>query len=277
MLKIGTHLSVAKGYERMGKDALLIGANTLQFFARNPRGAKAKVPDYIDMSKFKELMEKNNFTTIMAHAPYTLNACSSNSHLRELSARMFAEDLERMEYFPGSFYNFHPGSRLGQEEEEAIKQIADMLNQVMSKDMHTTVLLETMAGKGSEMGRRFEEIQEVLKRVRLQDKVGVCMDACHMWNAGYDVAEELDKVVEEFDRVIGIQKLKAFHLNDSMDGRGDHKDRHARIGMGSMGAEATKGIINHPKLKDLVFILETPTDLPGHREEIDFLKSAYQW
>lgn len=277
MLKIGTHLSVAKGYERMGKDALLIGANTLQFFARNPRGAKAKAADYKDMDKFKELMEENNFEAIMAHAPYTLNACSPDSHLRELAARMFSEDLERMEYFPGNFYNFHPGSRLGQEEEEAIKQIADMLNHVLFEDMHTMVLLETMAGKGSEMGRRFEEIQAVLERVQLQDKVGVCMDACHVWNAGYDVVEELDKVVEEFDRVIGLHRLKAFHLNDSMDGLGDHKDRHERIGMGRMGAEAAKGIINHPKLKDLVFILETPADLPGHREEIDSLKNAYRW
>lgn len=277
MLKIGAHLSVAKGYERMGKDALFIGANTLQFFARNPRGAKAKAADYNDMSKFRELMKENDFTTIMAHAPYTLNACSPDSHLRELAARMFTEDLERMEYFPGSFYNFHPGSRLGQEEELAIEQIADMLNQVLFEDMHTTVLLETMAGKGTEMGRRFEEIQAVLERVRLKDKLGVCMDACHLWNAGYDVVEELDKVVEEFDRVIGLQKLKAFHLNDSLDGLGLHKDRHAGIGLGNMGSEATKGIINHPALKNLVFILETPKDLTGHREEIDFLKSAYKW
>lgn len=277
MLKIGTHLSIAKGYERMGKDALSIGANTLQFFARNPRGAKAKAPDYKDMSRFKELLEENHFETIMAHAPYTLNACSPDSHLRELAARMFAEDLERLEYFPGNFYNFHPGSRLDQDGKAAIEQIAELLNQVMFKEMHTTVLLETMSGKGSEVGWRFEEIQAVLERVHLQDKVGVCMDACHMWNAGYDVAGGLDKVVEEFDRVIGLNRLKAFHLNDSMDEMGNRKDRHARIGMGRMGAETAKNLINHPKLRNLIFILETPTDLEGHREEIDFLKSACQW
>lgn len=277
MLKIGAHLSVAKGYERMGKDALYIGANTLQFFARNPRGSKAKAADYNDMSKFKELMKENHFAAIMAHAPYTLNACSPDSNLRALAARMFEEDLLRMEYFPGSFYNFHPGSRLNQEEGVAVDQIAEMLNQVLFEEMHTTVLLETMAGKGTEMGRRFEEIQAVIKRVRLKDKLGVCMDACHLWNAGYDVVGELDKTLEEFDKVIGLKRLKAFHLNDSLDGLGLHKDRHAGIGMGNMGAEATKGIINHPALKELVFILETPKDLDGHREEIDFLKKAYKW
>ncbi|SHL54933.1 Endonuclease IV [Anaerocolumna jejuensis DSM 15929] len=261
----------------MGKDALSIGANTLQFFARNPRGAKAKAADYNDMSKFKELLEENNFATIMAHAPYTMNGCSPKSHLRELSAQMFAEDLERMEFFPGNFYNFHPGSRLGQEVREATEQIADMLNQVMFKEMHTTILLETMSGKGSEMGWRFEEIQAILERVHLQDKVGVCMDACHMWNAGYDMVGGLDEVVEEFDHIIGLHRLKAFHLNDSMDEKGNRKDRHARIGMGRMGAEAAKGIINHPKLKDLIFILETPADLVGHRDEIELLRDAYNW
>lgn len=274
MLNIGTHLSVAKGYERMGKDALLIGANTLQFFARNPRGAKAKAADYKDMNKFRELLQENNFARIMAHAPYTLNACSKDAHLRELSAQMFEEDISRMEFFPGNFYNLHPGSCLGQESRAAIEQIALMLNKVMYEGMHTTVLLETMAGKGSEMGRSFEEIKAVMELVEVKESIGVCMDACHLWNAGYDLVNNLEGVLQEFDRIIGLKYLRAFHLNDTMDALGSHKDRHVTIGDGILGVETITSIINHSKLRDLIFILETPTELEGHRKEIELLKKA---
>lgn len=274
MLNIGTHLSVAKGYERMGKDALLIGANTLQFFARNPRGAKAKAADYVDMNKFKELLLENKFARIMAHAPYTLNACSRDAHLRELSAQMFEEDITRMEFFPGNFYNLHPGSCLGQESKIAVEQIAFMLNKVMFKEMHTTVLLETMAGKGSEMGRTFEEIKAVIALVKVKSRIGVCMDACHLWNAGYDIKSNLEGVLSEFDRIIGLKYLRAFHLNDTKDALGSHKDRHVTIGDGILGADTINSIITHEKLKELIFILETPTDLEGHQKEIEKLKEA---
>ncbi len=274
MLNIGTHLSVAKGYERMGKDALLIGANTLQFFARNPRGVKAKAADYKDMNKFRELLQENDFARIMAHAPYTLNACSKDAHLRELSAQMFEEDISRMEFFPGNYYNLHPGSCLGQESGIAIEQIAHMLNKVMFEGMHTTVLLETMSGKGSEMGRSFEEIKAVMELVEVKESIGVCMDACHLWNAGYDLVNNLEGVLQEFDRIIGLKYLRAFHLNDTMDALGSHKDRHVTIGDGILGVETITSIINHPKLSDLIFILETPTELEGHRKEIELLKKA---
>ncbi len=274
MLNIGTHLSVAKGYERMGKDALLIGANTLQFFARNPRGAKAKAADYKDMNKFRELLQENDFARIMAHGPYTLNACSKDAHLRELSAQMLEEDISRMEFFPGNYYNLHPGSCLGQESGVAIEQIAHMLNKVMFEGMHTTVLLETMAGKGSEMGRSFEEIKAVMELVEVKESIGVCMDACHLWNAGYDLVNNLEGVLQEFDRIIGLKYLRAFHLNDTMDALGSHKDRHVTIGDGILGVETITSIVNHPKLRDLIFILETPTELEGHRKEIELLKKA---
>ena len=275
LLKIGTHLSVAAGYRRMGQDALAIGANTLQFFARNPRGARAKEINPEDIGGFRKLLEENGFARIIAHAPYTLNPCSPQSHLRTLSAQMFAEDLQRMELLPGNLYNLHPGSRLEQDEELAISQIAEMLNKVMFPNMHTTVLLETMSGKGSEVGKSFEELKEILKRVELEDKIGICMDACHMWNAGYDIVDKLDEVLEQFDHIIGLKYLKAIHINNSKDSLGSGKDRHEQIGQGYIGEAAIIRMIKHPLLQGLPFILETPTDLDGHREEIRRLKEAY--
>lgn len=272
-LTIGTHLSTAKGYLAMGRDALHIGANTLQFFARNPRGARAKKIDYKDMEAFRLLLKEHGFAPVVAHAPYTMNPCSKDPHLRNLSRQMVVEDLERMELIPGNLYNFHPGSHVGQGVEAGIDYIADMLNRVLFSDMHTIVLLETMAGKGSEVGQNFEELARIIEKVELQDKIGVCMDSCHMWDAGYDVVLNLDGVLEEFDRVVGLNRLKAFHVNDSCNGRGSHKDRHAMVGDGYLGRDAILSLLRHPRLKGLPFLLETPTDLEGHGEEIRSLKA----
>lgn len=269
---IGCHLSTAKGLERMGKDALFAGASTMQFFIRNPRGASAKAWDAQDAGALKRLLEENGIGPIVAHAPYTMNPCSADSRVRELAGEMLAEDLRRMESFPGSFYNFHPGNRLKQPAKEAVGYITDMLNRTLRPDMSVTVLLETMAGKGSEMGRSFEELKQIMDRVLLPGKVGICMDSCHMWDAGYDIVHNLDEVLEEFDRIIGLEKLCAFHINDSLNPLGSRKDRHARIGEGAIGKEAVVRIINHEKLRGLPFILETPADLQGHAEEIAALK-----
>ncbi|MDE6064890.1 MAG: deoxyribonuclease IV [Lachnospiraceae bacterium] len=272
LLTIGAHMSVAKGYAHMGREALETGANTLQFFARNPRGAKARALDERDLKAFAALFGEGGLRCVVAHAPYTMNACSSDGHLRELAAEMMAGDLKVMEYFPGNFYNFHPGSHVGQGADTAVVQIADVLNKVLYPEMRTMVLLETMAGKGTEIGRSFEELREIMNRVELSEKVGVCMDSCHMWDAGYDIVEDLDGVLKEFDSVIGLEKLKAFHLNDSLNDRGSHKDRHALLGEGKIGMEALLAIVSNPALCELPFILETPTDTAGHAAEMQRLK-----
>ena len=273
MLKIGSHISSAKGYEAMGKQALKLGANTFAFFTRNPRGgsAKAIVPE--DVERFRILWQERGYGKIVAHAPYTLNACSDKVDTRRFAGEAFRDDLKRMEYTPGNDYNFHPGSHVGQGAEEGIRLISEMLNASLYPDMTTTVLLETMAGKGSEVGRSFEELREILDRTELSEKMGVCLDTCHVWDAGYDIVGNLDGVLTEFDKFIGLGRLKAIHLNDSLNDRGSHKDRHARIGEGYIGWEAFTRIINHPALKNLPFILETPNDDAGWAKEIAELQN----
>lgn len=276
MLNIGCHLSTTKGFENMGKEALEIGANTFQFFTRNPRGGKAKDIDMKDMEGLLKIAKENNFATILAHAPYTLNACSADERTREFAREMMEDDLNRMELMPNNLYNFHPGSHVKQGVEVGINYIVDLLNNVLREDQTTTVLLETMAGKGSEVGRTFEEIAEIISRVELKDKMGVCLDTCHIYDAGYDIVNNLDGVLEEFDRVIGLDKLKAIHLNDSKNPFKSHKDRHEKIGEGFVGLDAITNIINHPKLKHLPFFLETPNELDGYAKEIELLRSRYQ-
>ena len=277
MLHIGCHLSASKGYLAMGKDAVKIHADTFQFFTRNPRGGKAKEIDENDIAAFLKLAEEQRFTTILAHAPYTMNACSKDAGIRGFSREMMADDLRRMEYLPGNFYNFHPGSHVGQGTDTGISLITEQLNAVMNPEQHTTVLLETMAGKGSEVGGRFEELRRIMDGVHLPEKLGVCLDTCHVYDAGYDIVNHLDDVLDEFDSVIGLEYLKAVHLNDSMNPAGSHKDRHAKIGEGSLGFEAICRIINHPKLQHLFFILETPHDtLEGYGAEIALLRSCHQ-
>ena len=273
MLQIGSHISSAKGYEAMGKQALKLGANTFAFFTRNPRGgsAKAIVPE--DVERFRILWQERGYGKIVAHAPYTLNACSNKADTRRFAGEAFRDDLKRMEYTPGNDYNFHPGSHVGQGAEEGIRLIPEMLNASLYPDMTTTVLLETMAGKGSEVGRNFEELREILDRTELSQKMGVCLDTCHVWDAGYDIVGNLDGVLTEFDKSIGLGRLKAIHLNDSLNDRGSHKDRHARIGEGYIGWEAFTRIINHPVLKNLPFILETPNDDAGWAKEIAELQN----
>lgn len=275
MLNIGCHLSTTKGFENMGKEALQIGANTFQFFTRNPRGGKAKEINMEDMEGLLKIAKENNFSTILAHAPYTLNACSADERTREFAREMMIDDLNRMELMPNNLYNFHPGSHVKQGVEIGINYIVDLLNTVLSKDQTTTVLLETMAGKGSEVGRTFEEIAEIISRVELKEKMGVCLDTCHIYDAGYDIVNDLDGVLEEFDRIIGLNRLKAIHLNDSKNPFKSHKDRHEKIGEGSLGLEAITRIINHPKLKHLPFFLETPNELDGYAKEIELLRSNY--
>ena len=275
MLNIGCHLSTTKGFENMGKEALQIGANTFQFFTRNPRGGKAKEINMEDMEGLLKIAKENNFSTILAHAPYTLNACSADERTREFAREMMIDDLNRMELMPNNLYNFHPGSHVKQGVEIGINYIVDLLTTVLSKDQTTTVLLETMAGKGSEVGRTFEEIAEIISRVELKEKMGVCLDTCHIYDAGYDIVNDLDGVLEEFDRVIGLNRLKAIHLNDSKNPFKSHKDRHEKIGEGSLGLEAITRIINHPKLKHLPFFLETPNELDGYAKEIELLRSKY--
>lgn len=276
MLRIGCHLSSSKGYEAMGKTALDMKANTFQFFTRNPRGAKAKAIDKEDVKRFLKIQEEWDISPILAHAPYTLNACAADGHLREFARETMEDDLRRMEYTPGNLYNFHPGSHVKQGVETGIQYIADMLNSILKPEQHTTVLLETMSGKGSEVGRNFEELREILDRVELSDKMGVCLDTCHVWDGGYDIVSHLDEVLTEFDRVIGLSRLKAIHLNDSQNPIGAHKDRHARIGEGCIGSEALIRVINHPALKKLPFNLETPNELSGYAEEIRFLRENYK-
>ena len=276
MLTIGAHLSASKGYTAMLKQAQEIGANTFQFFTRNPRGGSAKDIDENDVNTFLELMKSEGFPVILAHAPYTLNCCSAKPETIEFAVNTFADDLRRMEYTPNQLYNFHPGSHVGQGEEKGIELIADALNKVLFEDMTTTVLLETMAGKGSEVGKTFEELRAIIDRVELSDKLGVCLDTCHVNDAGYDIVNDLDGVLDEFDKVLGLDRLKAIHLNDSKNPLSAHKDRHEKIGEGYIGLEAIERIINHPKLRNLPFFLETPNELDGYAREIEILRGLYK-
>lgn len=275
MLNIGCHLSAAKGYLNMGETAKSIGANTFAFFTRNPRGGSAKAIDKDDIKAFLEFIDENNFAKLVAHAPYTLNACSAKQETREFALNIMKDDLERMEYTPNQYYNFHPGSHVGQGVQKGIELIVRQLNEVLTKDMTTTVLLETMAGKGSEVGSSFEELKAIIDGVDLKEKLGVCLDTCHVYDGGYDIVGNLDGVLDEFDRVIGLDKLKAIHLNDSKNPFASHKDRHEIIGSGSIGFDAITNIINHPKLKGLPIILETPNELDGYAHEIKILREAY--
>lgn len=275
MLKIGCHLSSSKGYLAMGKEAVKIGANTFQFFTRNPRGGAAKPLNVEDMQAFCTFASEHGIGQILAHAPYTLNACAADEGLRDFAKIVMTDDLMRLSYIPGSMYNFHPGSHVKQGAEAGITYISDMLNAILKEDQTTTVLLETMAGKGTEVGRSFEEIRAVIDRVELSGHLGVCMDTCHVYDAGYDIVDDLDKVLEEFDSVIGLSRLKAVHLNDSKNPFASHKDRHEKIGEGSIGLEAVTRIINHPLLRELPFYLETPNDLDGYAKEIAMLKDLY--
>ena len=277
MLKIGCHLSSSKGFLAMGKTAAEIGANTFQFFTRNPRGGAAKPLDEADAAAYRAFAEEHGLFPILAHAPYTLNCCAADPGLREFARNTMADDLSRLEHIPGSLYNFHPGSHVKQGPETGVALIADALNQVLRPEQATTVLLETMAGKGSEVGRTFEELRAILDRVELDGHMGVCLDTCHVFDGGYDIVSRLDEVLEEFDRVVGLGRLRAIHLNDSKNPMGSHKDRHEKIGLGSIGREAFARIINHPALRELPFYLETPQeDIRGYGREIAMLKGLYQ-
>ena len=273
MLYLGCHLSASGGFLAMGQTALSIGANTFQFFTRNPRGSRAKAIDPADAQALVQLLKERGFGPLVAHAPYTINPCSKDEHTREFARLTMADDLLRMEQLPGNLYNFHPGSHTGQGVETGIGQIADTLNAILTPQQQTTVLLETMAGKGTEIGGRFEELREILDRVELTEKMGVCLDTCHVSDGGYDIAQDLDGVLTEFDRVIGLSRLKALHLNDSLNPLGAHKDRHARIGEGTLGPDAFRAIVNHPALRGLPMVLETPNELPGYEKEIALLRS----
>ena len=275
MFYIGCHLSPSAGLLAMGQTALSIGATTMQFFTRNPRGSKAKPIDPDDAAALMDLCRANGFGPLVAHAPYTINPCSKDEHTREFAQMTLADDLRRMEYLPGNLYNFHPGSHVKQGSEVGIAKIADMLNSVLYKEMHTTVLLETMAGKGSEVGRSFEELAAILDKVQLNEKMGVCLDTCHVSDAGYDIVHDLDGVLTEFDKVIGLHRLKAVHVNDSLNPCGARKDRHARIGEGFLGTETFRRVVNHPALQGLPMVLETPNELDGYAREIALLKELH--
>ncbi len=273
MFQIGSHLSACKGFLHMGKEAVALGGNTFQFFTRNPRGGAAKAIDEKDVESFKAFAKENGIHVILAHAPYTLNACSADESTREFAKNTFADDLKRMEYVPGNLYNFHPGSHVKQGVEIGIDYITQMLNEVLKPEQTTKVLLETMAGKGSEIGRSFEELRAIIDRVELNDHLGVCLDTCHVYDAGYDIVNDLDGVLKQFDEIIGIDRLYAIHINDSKNPFESHKDRHEKIGEGSIGTEAFERIINHPMLADKPFFLETPNELDGYAKEIALLKS----
>lgn len=277
MLNIGCHLSASKGFTHMVKESLSINANTFQFFTRNPRGGKAKDIDEKDIKESLKLMKENNFVKVLAHAPYTLNLCSADNRIRQFAKETFADDLKRMEYVPNNMYNFHPGSHVGQGADVGISIIINVLNELLTEEQTTTVLLETMAGKGSEVGRSFEELKQIIDGVKLKEKMGVCLDTCHINDAGYDIVNNFDGVIKEFDKVIGLKYLKAIHINDSMNPRGSHKDRHQKIGEGEIGIKAFEKIINHPKVKNLPFFLETPhDDIMGYKKEIELLRSMYK-
>ncbi len=275
MLYIGCHLSSSKGYQAMGRQAVDIDANTFAFFTRNPRGGSAKAIDMDDVKRFLELSDEKCFGKLVAHAPYTMNACAADENIRRFAREAMADDLKRMEATPGNYYNFHPGSHVKQGADVGIELISKQLNDVLTEEQSTIVLLETMAGKGSEVGRNFGELREIIDRTQLKNKLGVCFDTCHVWDGGYDIVNGLDGVLEEFDRIIGIDMLKAIHLNDSMNPCGAHKDRHAKIGEGHIGADALINVINHPRLRGLPVILETPNDIDGYAKEIKFLRENY--
>lgn len=272
MKHLGCHLSVTKGYLHMGKEALSIGADTFQFFTRNPRGGSAKAIDIEDANRLLALMEENNFGPILAHAPYTLNPCSADERVRAFALEVFTEDLSKLEALPGTLYNFHPGSHVSQGIDHGIDLIVEILDKVMTGEQSTVILLETMSGKGSEVGSRFEELRSIMDKAKFGDQLGVCLDTCHVYDAGYDVVENLDGVLESFDQIIGLDRLKAIHLNDTKNPFNSHKDRHEKIGEGHLGIEAISRIINHPKLSHLPFYLETPNEVPGYAEEIALLK-----
>ena len=276
MLHIGCHLSSSKGFLAMGKEAVKLDADTFQYFTRNPRGSKAKAIDPQDVSRYLEFAAEHRFAPVIAHAPYTLNACSAEERTREFARMAMADDLQRMEYTPGGLYNFHPGSHVGQGTETGISLIAGLLNELLTPETTTTVLLETMAGKGTEVGRSFEELREILDRVTLSEKMGVCLDTCHIHDAGYDIVNHLDEVLTEFDKVVGLSRLKAVHLNDSMNPLGSRKDRHEKIGQGTIGLNAFVRIINHPALRHLPFVLETPNDNEGYAREIRLLREQFR-
>lgn len=274
-LEIGCHLSSSKGFLHMGKEAVELGANTFQFFTRNPRGSKAKDVDPADVSAFLEFAQIHGIDRILAHAPYTLNPASKDPHVREFALQIMEDDLKRMEYVPGNCYNFHPGSHVGQGSEIGIRLITELLNTILKPEQTTTVLLETMSGKGTEIGRNFEEIRRILDQVELSDHMGVCLDTCHVHDGGYDIIHDLDHVLEEFDRIIGLDRLKAIHMNDSKNPVNSHKDRHEKIGEGYIGIDALTAIICHEKLQGIPIYLETPNELPGYAKEIALLKGIW--
>lgn len=276
MLHIGCHLSCSNGYLAMGKQALALGADTFQFFTRNPRGGSVKPFDESDAHALNVFMEEHHFAPILAHAPYTLNACAADESIRDFAVRTMTEDLARLSYLPRAMLNFHPGSHVRQGVDVGVRYIVQMLDAVMTPEVKTPILLETMAGKGSEVGRSFEELRAIIDGAKAGDRLGVCLDTCHVYDAGYDVANRLDDVLAEFDRVLGLDRLKAIHLNDSKNPMGSHKDRHEQIGKGSLGLEAVVRIVNHPALRGLPFYLETPNELDGYAREIALLRSEYQ-
>lgn len=276
MLNIGSHLSSSKGYKHMGEEAISIAANTFQFFSRNPRGSKAKALDVDDIKALVDISKTNNFAPILAHAPYTLNACSDDPGLREFAKNTMRDDLKIMEYLPNNLYNFHPGSHKGQGVEVAIEFISSMLNDILIDNYNTTILLELMSGKGSEVGSQFEEIASIIDRVENNENLGICLDTCHVYSAGYDIVNDLDGVLEKLDKIIGLKRLKAIHLNDSMTPFNSHKDRHEKIGKGSIGFDAIINFINHPTLRDLPYYLETPNEINGYAEEIRILRENYR-
>lgn len=274
MLHIGCHLSSSKGFSAMAETALKLDADTFQFFTRNPQGSKAKEINPADIEKFLKILNEHKFAKLVAHAPYTLNPCSDNPSTREFAELVLTDDLKRMELIPGNYYNFHPGSHVGQGVEPAIEMIADLLNRIITPQQTTLVLLETMSGKGSEVGSTFEELQQIISKIKLSDKIGVCLDTCHVYSAGYDIVNDLEGVLKSFDQIIGLERLKAIHLNDSMMPFASHKDRHEKIGRGTIGLEAIIKITKHPRLKSLPFILETPNELDGYAAEINLLRHS---
>ena len=276
MLHIGCHLSCSNGYLAMGEQAVSLGADTFQFFTRNPRGGAVKPFDAQDAQALVDFLAEHRFAPVLAHAPYTLNACAADEKIRSFAVRTMREDLERLAHIPGAMLNFHPGSHVKQGAETGISLIAKMLDEVYTPELPTTVLLETMAGKGSEVGRSFGELRAIMDAAKAGDRLGVCLDTCHVYDAGYDIVGDLDGVLEEFDREIGLDRLRAIHINDSKNPMGSHKDRHERIGEGSIGLDAMTRIINHPALRHLPFYLETPNELPGYAQEIALLRGRYQ-
>lgn len=276
MFTIGAHLSINKGFENIGLEAISIGANTFQFFPRSPRGGKAKALDPEDITKFEKLMDNTDIEIILAHAPYVINLASKSDKTRNNSYELFEDDLKRLSHLPNNLYNIHPGSHVGQGVDKGIELISCSLNKLIDEKQKTTVLLETMAGKGTEIGKTFEELQMIIENVEIDEKVGVCLDTCHVYDAGYDIKNDLDNVLDEFDSIIGLNRLKAIHLNDSKFGLNSHKDRHEKIGLGELGLDAVANIINHKSLRNLPFFLETPNDVEGYKEEIKLLRGLYK-